>query len=166
LPIWTSKTQVMAKRKVRSQIGNLTFDHYKNRPDFFVFKKRATYRWKALDEGYNFASNLITIKGLHAKLCASKVAGVFVMGILKLPFKSPGTKSHLDMAPVESCEVYYKEEGGGFPQVRAMVSLVCPSCLWFVLAPKVLQLCTNHPVLILCRFVWIIEACQFFLVPS
>jgi hypothetical protein len=26
-PIWTSKTQVMAKRKVRSQTGNLIFDH-------------------------------------------------------------------------------------------------------------------------------------------
>ncbi len=27
LPIWTSKTQVMVKRKVGSQIGNLTPDH-------------------------------------------------------------------------------------------------------------------------------------------
>jgi hypothetical protein len=26
-PIWTSKTQVMAKRRVRSRIGNLTPDH-------------------------------------------------------------------------------------------------------------------------------------------
>jgi hypothetical protein len=26
-PIWTSKTQVMAKRKAKSQIANLTFDH-------------------------------------------------------------------------------------------------------------------------------------------
>jgi hypothetical protein len=28
------------------------------------------------------------------------------------------------------------------------------------------QLCTNHFVLVLCRSVWIIEACHFFLVPS
>jgi hypothetical protein len=40
------------------------------------------------------------------------------------------------------------------------------SCLWFVLTPKVLQLCINHHVLVLCRFVWVIEVCQFFLVPS
>jgi hypothetical protein len=46
------------------------------------------------------------------------------------------------------------------------MSLVSSSCLWHVLAPKVLQLCTNHFVLVLCRFVWVIEACQFFLVPS
>jgi hypothetical protein len=51
---------------------------------------------------------------------------------------SPGTKSHLDVAPVERRKVYYKGEGGGFPQVRAMMNLVCPSCPWLVLAPKVL----------------------------
>jgi hypothetical protein len=57
-------------------------------------------------------------------------------------------------------------EGGGFPQVRVVVSLVSPSCLWLVLAPKLFQLCTNYFVLVLCRFVWLVEACQFFLVPS
>jgi hypothetical protein len=40
----------------------------------------------------------------------------------------PREKSHLDVGPVERCRVYYKGEGGGFPQVRAMVSLVCPCC--------------------------------------
>jgi hypothetical protein len=60
----------------------------------------------------------------------------------------------------------YKGEGGGFPQVRAVVSLVCPCCPWLVLAPKVLQLRTNHLVWVLCRPVWVSEACQFFLVPS
>jgi hypothetical protein len=37
---------------------------------------------------------------------------------------SCGTKSHLDVATVEKCRVYYKGEGGGFPQVQAVVSLV------------------------------------------
>jgi hypothetical protein len=44
--------------------------------------------------------------------------------ILGLPLGSPETKSHLDVGPVESCKVYYKGEGSGFPQVRALVSLV------------------------------------------
>jgi hypothetical protein len=88
------------------------------------------------------------------------------VGILRLPLGSPRTKSHLNVAPVESYRVYYKGEGGGFPQVRTMVNLVCLSCPWLVLAPKVLQLCTNHLVLVLCRSMWIIEACQTFLVPS
>jgi hypothetical protein len=77
-----------------------------------------------------------------------------------------GTKSHLDVAPMERCRFYYKGEGGGFPQVRVVVSLVSPSCPWLVLAPKVLQQCTNYLMLILCKFVWVIEVCQFFLVPS
>jgi len=78
----------------------------------------------------------------------------------------PGEKSHLDVRLVERCRVYYKGEGHGFPQVRAMVSLVCLCCPWFVLAPKVLQLCTNHLVWVVRRLVWVNEACQLFLVPS
>jgi hypothetical protein len=137
-----------------------------NRPDLLVFRWRARYHWKTLNRGYNFALDLIAIKGLHMKLCALKVARIPVVGILGLPLRSPGTKSHLDVALVESCRVYYKGEGGGFPQVQALVSLVNPNCLWFVLTPKVLQLCINPFVLVLCKFVWVIEACHFFLVPS
>jgi hypothetical protein len=83
-----------------------------------------------------------------------------------LPLGSPKTKSHLDVGLVERRRVYYKGEGGGFPQVRAVVSLVNLNCPWFVLAPKVLQLCTNHFVLVLCNLVWVSKACQIFLVPS
>jgi hypothetical protein len=126
-----------------------------NRHDFLACKWRATYRWKVLDKGYNFSLDLIVIEALHKKLCTLKVAGVLADGISGLPLGSPGTKSHLDVAPVERCKVYYKGEGGGFPQVRAVVSLVCPGGPWFVLAPKVLQLCTNHFVLVLCRPVWV-----------
>jgi hypothetical protein len=61
--------------------------------------------------------------------------------------------------PMERHRVYYKGEGGGFPQVWAVVSLVSQSCPWLVLAPKVLQLCINHLVLILCRSVWVVKAC-------
>jgi hypothetical protein len=133
---------------------------------FPACRQCATYRWKALDEGYNFDLDLIAIKGFHVKLCAPKFARVLVMRISGLPLGSPETKSHLDVAPVERCKVYYKREGGGFPEVQAVVSLMNPSCPWLVLAPKVFQLCTNHLVLVLCRFVWVVEACEFFLVPS
>jgi hypothetical protein len=76
-------------------------------------------------------------------------------------FKSFGfDKSHLDVGLVERHKIYYKGEGGGFPQVWAVVSLVSSSCPWFVLAPKMLQLCTNHLVLILCRSVWVVNACH------
>ncbi len=112
-----------------------------------------TYSWKALKEGYNFSLDVIVIGGLHAKLCALKVVEVPVVRISRLPLGSLGTKNHLDVAPVERRKVYYKREGGGFPQIWAVVSLVCPSCSWLVLAPKVLQLCTKHFALVLCRSV-------------
>jgi hypothetical protein len=121
---------------------------------------------KAFDEGYNFASDLISIRGLHTKLWRPKVVGVLTLAILGLSLGSPGTKSHLGVGPVERCIVYYKGEGGGFPQVQAVVSLVCSCCMWLVWAPKVLQLCTNHLALVLCRSVWVDKACQLFLVPS
>jgi hypothetical protein len=111
-----------------------------NRPEILGCRRRATYHWKALDESYNFASDRTSIRGLLAKLWG---------------FKVPGVKSHLDVGSVESHRVYYKGEGGGFPQVRAVVSLVCPCCPWLVLAPKVLQLCINHFVWVVCKPVWV-----------
>jgi len=137
-----------------------------NRLDLLSYRGRATYPWKALDESYNFALDRTSIAGLIAKLWGSKVARVPVGEISGLPFGSPGKKSHLDVASVESCRVYYKGEGGGFPQVWAVVSLVCPCCPWFVLAPRVLQLCINRFVWVVCRPVWVSEACQLFLVAS
>jgi hypothetical protein len=136
-----------------------------NRSNLLACKRHATYHWKYLNEGYNFSWERIIIKGLHKKLWAPKVAKIPTVGILGFPLGSPETKIHLDVASVERCRVYYKGEGGGFPQVQAVVSLVSPSCLWFVLAAKMLQLCTNRFMLVLCRSVWVIEACQFFLVP-
>jgi len=43
--------------------------------------------------------------------------GVPTLGISRLPFGSPGTKCHLDVGLVERHKIYYKGEGGGFPQV-------------------------------------------------
>jgi hypothetical protein len=133
-----------------------------NRPDLLVCRQLATYRWKALDKSYNFALDRTSIWGLLAKLWGSKVTGIPASAISGVP----GEKNHLDVGPVERCRVYYKGEGGGFPQVRAMVSLVCSCCPWFVLAPKVFQLCTNHLVWVVCRPMWVSETCQLFLVPS
>jgi hypothetical protein len=155
---------------MKGQESNWKFDSRPlkvgNRPDFLMCKWRATYRWKTIDEGYNFALDVISIQVMHAKLWAPKVMGVPTLTILGLPLESPQTKCHLDVGLVEKHKIYYKGEGGGFPQVRAVVNFVSPSCPWFVLAPKVLQLCTNHLVLVLCRFVRVVEACEFFLVPS
>ncbi len=75
---------------------------------------------------------------MHTKLWGPKVVGILTLVISALPFGSPGTKSHLDVGLMEKHRIYSKREGGGFPQVQAMVSLVNSSCPWLVLAPKVL----------------------------
>jgi hypothetical protein len=72
------------------------------------------WRWKAFDEGYNFALDFISIEGLQTKLWASKVVKVPILIISGLPLRSPGTKRHLDVGIVERHRVYYKGEGGGF----------------------------------------------------
>jgi hypothetical protein len=97
--IGTSTTQVMCERKAGSQI--------ENRPNSLVCRWRATWCWKALDEGYNFSLNLIAIRGPHKKLGALKVAEALVVAISGLPFGSPETKSHLDVALMEWHKVYY-----------------------------------------------------------
>jgi hypothetical protein len=50
--------------------------------------------------------------------------GVLTLAISGFSFGSHGTKCHLDVDLVERHIVYYKGEGGGFPQVRAVVSFV------------------------------------------
>jgi len=137
----------MAKRRAESRTASLTPDHKKSGIDLFLMSDSGVRH----SVGYNFASDRIAIRGLLAKLWGSKVAGVPFGTISGLPLRSPGKNSHLDVASVESHRVYYKGEGGGFPQVRAVVSLVCLCCPWFVLAPRVLQLCTNHFVWVVCK---------------
>jgi hypothetical protein len=114
--------------------------------DSLVCRWCVTYHWKALDEGYNFDSNLISIKGLHRKLCAPKVTWISTLGILGLPLENLRTKCHLDADHVGMHRVYYKGEGDGFPQVRVVVNFVNPSCPRFVLAPKMFQLGINQLV--------------------
>jgi hypothetical protein len=80
----------------------------RNRPDFLTFRWHATYHWKAFNEVYNFASNLISIKGLHTKLWPSKVTEVLILRISGLPFESLKTKWHLGDEPVVRHKVYYK----------------------------------------------------------
>jgi len=43
----------------------------------------------------------------------------------------------LDVAPAERCKEYYMGEGGGFPRVRAVVNLMCPSARGLSQHPRV-----------------------------
>jgi hypothetical protein len=93
-------------------------------------------------------------KVMGPQSCKSPSCGNF-----ETPTWESQDKMWLDVGLMERHKVYYKGEGGGFPQVQAVVSLVSSSCPWLVLTSKVLQLCTNHLVLVLCRPMWVSEAC-------
>jgi hypothetical protein len=87
------------------------------------------------------------------KVMGPKITRVLTLGILRLPFGSLGTKCHFHVGLMERHKVYYKGEGGGFTQVRAMMSLMSS---WLPVAcpcTKVLQLCTNQLV------VWFVQVC-------
>jgi hypothetical protein len=136
LDIWNTSYDQKKGRESNSQ-EFASFDSrplkVENRPEILSCRRCATYRWKALDKSYNFSSDHTSIRGLLAKLWGSKVPGVPQGGISGLPAGSPGSpgkKSHLDVISAERHREYYKGEGGGFPQVQAVVSLVCPCCPW------------------------------------
>jgi hypothetical protein len=61
---------------------------------------------------------------LQHKLWQKEGSGVKIETISRLLFGSPKTKSHSDVGAIERRREYYMGEGGGFPQIRAVVSLV------------------------------------------
>jgi hypothetical protein len=63
---------------------------------------------------------------LGEKLWMPKVPRVQTETVSRLHFGSLGKKNHLDASVAESCREYYMGEGGGFPQVRAVVNQVSP----------------------------------------
>jgi hypothetical protein len=92
----------------------------KNHPKLCACRWHATYCLKVLDHGYNFVWDFILIESLHKKFWASKLVGVLILGI------SSREKWHLNVAHVANHREYCKGEGGGVPQVWAIVSLVSP----------------------------------------
>jgi hypothetical protein len=78
---------------------------------------------KSSRRGLQLYLYLISIEGLHTKLWGPKVARVPTLAILGVSRQ----KCHLDVGLMERHKVYYKGEGGSFPQVRAVLSLVSPS---------------------------------------
>jgi hypothetical protein len=101
---------------------------------------------KNFQRGLQLCLDLISIRGFHAKLWALKVTRIPTLGISGLPLGSPKTKWHLCASLVAKHRVYYKGEGGGFPQVQSMVSLVSLYLPMVRLCTKVFQLRTNQLV--------------------
>jgi hypothetical protein len=111
-----------------------------NRPDSLVCKWRVTCHWKALNNGYNFGWDLVSIGGMHTKLWGAKIARVPTLAIWMRASRR-GAKYIIWGKVVAS------------PEFGPWWVLWVWGRPWLFLASKVLQLCTNHFVLVLCRFV-------------
>ncbi len=113
----------------------------RNWPDCLVCGWRATYFWKDLN---NFASDLIAIRGLLGKLCAPKVAGILVVGIPGLL----GQKT-IWMWPLwRATKNIIRGKVVASPKCGPWWVLWVRGCLWLVLAPKMLKLCTYQLCLV------------------
>jgi hypothetical protein len=108
-----------------------------NRPLPEVVRWSATGHWKALEERYNFGSDLTLIKGRSQELWVSKVSRVQPGIVSGLLLGSPEKMCHSDVAPAGSCREYYMGEGGGFPRVQAVVSQVCQNARGLSQHPRV-----------------------------
>jgi len=113
----------------------------RNRPNLGACRSSTIHHWKALKESYKFALDLIPIGGLGKEFWPRKVPGVQTGTVSGLLLRSPRTKSHSDVGVVERRREYYMREGGGFPRVQAVMSLVNPKLLvpLLVLTLKVLH---------------------------
>jgi hypothetical protein len=126
LDIWNTSDDQKKGRE-----SNWQFDSWPlkigNWPDFRACRWRATYRWKALDEGYNFTSDLISIESLLATLWCPKVAGIPTLAISRLPLGSLETKTIWMWAPWRGAEYTIRKKVVASPKFR----------LWWVLYVRV-----------------------------
>ncbi len=152
----TFKTQFYNQKKGRQ--SNCQFDFrplkIRNRPNFIVSRWRATYHGKFSPSATTLLQTSFQLEGLHTKLWAPKVVEIPTLGILGLPLESHRTKCQLGASPVARHKVYYKGEGGGFPQVWAMVSLVTPCLLVARPCTKMFQLHIKQLV------IWFVQMCE------
>jgi hypothetical protein len=125
-----------------------------NRPNSLACKWHVTYRWKALNESYNFALDLISIGGLHRKLCAPKVARV------------PGQNVIWMLVPWLGTEYTIRGKVVTSPKSGLWWILWVQVRPWLVLAPKVFKLCTNQLVFDFMQVHVSSWGLSFFLVPS
>jgi hypothetical protein len=83
---------------------------------------------------------------------------VIIWGILRRPSWESWDKMTFGCRPVAKHRKYYKGEGGGFPQVRNMVSIVS---LCLPVARPCTKRCSNYALtnllFSLCKSVWIID---------
>jgi hypothetical protein len=103
-----------------------------NRPDPGACRQSATHRWKALEESYKFASDLIPIRGLSKELWVAKISGVQIETI-------SGQKAIWMWPPWSGTQYTIWGKVVASPESGPWWVKWVQSCPWLVLAPRVLQ---------------------------
>jgi len=134
----------------------------RNRPNFLACRWCETYCWKTLEEGYNFTLDLISIRGLGTKLWGPKLVGVPILAISRLPRQN----AIWMWASWRGREYIIRGKVVASPKSGPWSVLCVRICLWLVLVPKLLQLCTNHLVFGLVQVCVSSWCLSLFLVPS
>jgi hypothetical protein len=134
----------MAKRRVENQFEFWPLK-VRNHPDFLVCRWRVTYRWKAFDEGYNFALDLILIGGLHAKLRES-----YLWKFRDFQVRVLGQNAIWMWASWRDTKYIIRGKVVASPKSGPWWILWIWICPWLFLTPKVLQLCINQLVVWFC----------------
>jgi hypothetical protein len=132
----------MGKRRAGSQTGSLTPDHKKSGIDLFpTCELRVRY---VVGKILTRATSLVQTSsrsdlavGSYDLLKSRNSTRDNFGTILGLQLGSPGKKSHLGVVSAGWRREYYMGEGGGFPQVRAMVCFVVQSARGLSEHPRV-----------------------------
>ncbi len=154
MPIWTSETQVIAKRKVESQIGTWCEGNV-----WHTVGKLSTRAITLLQNSLQlkvFTPSYAPPKSWKSQMWKFRDSH---LGVLR-------QKAIWMWPPWKAAEYTIRGKVMASLKSGPWWVLWVRACPWFVVAPKVFPLCINHLMLGLCTFVWVIEACQFFLVSS
>jgi hypothetical protein len=99
--------------------------------------RESTSSWRRLEECDTALESSRRKLQLWFKTCSDPSSGREVMAVQSsespagtlsgLHFGSPNKMCHSNVASATSRRKYYMGEGGGFPRIRAVMSLVCPS---------------------------------------
>jgi hypothetical protein len=129
----------------------------KNCPDFLACKWRATYHWKALEEGYNFALDLILIEGLHAKLWALNITESQLWEFQDSHLGVLGQNDIWVLVLWPCIEYTLRGKVVASPKSRPCWVLWICVCLWLVYATKCSNYALTNLFFGLCRSMWVIE---------
>jgi len=142
--------------------SNCQFDSWPlkvgNRPDFLACRWHATYHWKIRDEGYNFALNLISIEGFHAKLWAPKLQESQLWEFLDSHLGVPRQNDIWVLVLWPGIEYTIRGKVVASPKSESWWVYVC-SCL--IRAPRFSNYTLTNLWFGLCRSVWVIDVCHF-----